>query len=253
MNAPNKSDTDGVREDRGAGLGRVTLLNIDCMKYMREQPTGAFDLAIVDPPYGRGEHGGVNRSSSVLQRNGRRLPCRDGGYVKKTWDSAPPPPEYYAELFRVSKHQIIWGSNYAPVALPGGAIVWDKVNDGSDQSGCEIAYCSLNQRVDVVRYMWRGMMQGESLENGTRQQGNKKLNEKRIHPTQKPRKLYEWLLNKFATPDMRILDTHLGSGSSAIAAHYFGCEFVGCEIDADYYAAAVARFDHETKQQGLAL
>lgn len=230
----------------------IALLNIDCMEYMRGQPDKAFDLAIVDPPYGRGEDGGTNRCHGVKQKNGTVLQCLDGGYEKKTWDSEPPGPDYFAELRRVSKHQIIWGANYMPVPLKGGAIVWDKLNDGADQSGAEIAYCSLNERVDVVRYMWRGMMQGEAI-GSFRQQGNKALNERRIHPTQKPVKLYEWLLREYASPETRILDTHLGSGSSAIAAHYFGCDFVGCEVDREYFEKAKERFDNETRQRGLAL
>lgn len=189
----------------------IELLNIDCMDYMATLPDGAFDLAIVDPPYGRGEAGGTNRSHDVKQRNGTTLRCQDGGYVKKHWDNQPPSPAYFVELRRVAKHQIVWGANYMPVPLKGGAIIWDKINDGSDQSGAEIAYCSINERVDVVRYMWRGMMQGECI-GSTRQQGNKALNERRIHPTQKPVKLYEWLLRQYAQPGMRILDTHLGGG-----------------------------------------
>jgi len=227
------------------------LFNIDCMEYMATQPDNAFDLAIVDPPYGRGEDGGTNRNHGVKQKNGNTLKCLDGGYKKKGWDRQPPPPEYFTELQRVSKDQIVWGANYMPVLLQGGAIIWDKVNDGADQSGAEIAYCSLNERVDVVRYMWRGMMQGESIQKGTRQQGNKALNEKRIHPTQKPVKLYEWLLKNYAEKGQRILDTHLGSGSIAIAAHYFGCDFVGCELDEDYFQAASERFDRETAQRAL--
>lgn len=230
----------------------IELLNVDCMEYMATQPDGAFDLAIVDPPYGRGEDGGTNRNHGVKQKNGKVLQCSDGGYKKKNWDKEPPAIEYFAELKRVSKHQIVWGSNYMPDALKGGAIIWDKINDGSDQSGAEIAFCSLNQRVDVVRYMWRGMMQGEGI-GSMNQQGNKALNEKRIHPTQKPVKLYEWLLQQYADRSMRVLDTHLGSGSSAIAAHYFGCEFVGCEIDPEYYEAALRRFEIETSQMTLAL
>lgn len=229
----------------------IELLNIDCMDYMATQPDGAFDLAIVDPQYGRGEDGGKNRCSNVRQKNGTVLRCMDGGYAKKNWDREPPPPEYFAELRRVAKHQIIWGMNYMPVPLRGGVIVWDKVNDGADQSGAEIAYCSLNERVDVVRYMWRGMMQGESIHNGTRQQGNKALNEKRIHPTQKPVKLYEWVLQRYAQRGWRLLDTHSGSGSLAVAAHHLGFDLVACEIDADYWADSLARLDSESRQAGL--
>jgi len=225
--------------------GKIELLNIDCMEYMRTAPDKYFDLAIVDPPYGLGEHGGKNRSKAVNQKNGGSLMCIDGGYSKKNWDDEPPKPEYFEELLRVSKHQIIWGANYMLAKLTGGAIVWDKINDGSDQSGAEIAFCSLNNRVDVVRYMWRGMMQGEGI-GSVKQQGNKALNEKRIHPTQKPVKLYQWIFHNYAKPEFRILDTHLGSGSSAIAAHYGGFDFVGGGLDIDYYNAAKERFNHAT-------
>ena len=228
----------------------IELLNIDCIEFMAGLPDHEFDLAIVDPPYGRGEHGGTNRCHGVKQRNGSILRCMDGGYEKKDWDREPPGPEYFDELRRVSRHQIIWGANYMPVKLQGGAIVWDKINDGSDQSAAEIAYNSLNQRVEMVRFMWRGMMQGEAV-GSARQQGNKALNERRIHPTQKPVKLYEWLLHRYAEPGMNILDTHLGSGSIAIAAHYFGVRLVGCEIDRDYWSAATARFENETRQVAL--
>ena len=228
----------------------IELLNMDCMEYMRGLPDKAFDLAIVDPPYGIGEDGGKTRTKRVLQKNGALMLCSDGGYIKKSWDKIAPSAEYFVELSRVSKSRIVWGANYMPVIMQGGVIVWDKMNDGADQSGAEIAHCSLNNRVDVVRYMWRGMMQGESV-GSDRQQGNKLLNEKRIHPTQKPVKLYEWLLTNYAKPGDRILDTHLGSGSSAIAAHRMGFDFVGMELDADYYAAAVQRFDSETAQRDL--
>lgn len=170
----------------------------------------------------------------------------------KTGTTHRPPPAYFDELRRVARHQIIWGANYMPYLLKGGVIVWDKLNDGADQSGAEIAFNSLNQRVDIVRYMWRGMMQGEAI-GSLRQQGNKDLNERRIHPTQKPVLLYKWLLQQYAQPGWRILSTHLGSASDAIAAHYYGCDFVGCEIDPDYYAAAVERFTRETRQQALAI
>ena len=228
----------------------IELLNIDCMEYMATLPDKAFDLAIVDPAYGRGEDGGTNRCHGVKQKNGTVLQCIDGGYTKKDWDKEPPPPEYFEELRRVARHQIVWGANYMPVKLQGGAIVWDKVNDGADQSGAEIAYNSLNERVDVVRYMWRGMMQGDCI-GSMRQQGNKALNERRIHPTQKPVKLYEWLLQQYTQPGMRVLDTHLGSGSSAIAAHYFGVDFVGCELDTDYFNAAKKRFEQATAQLAM--
>lgn len=224
-------------------IGNATLYCCDCMDILRDQKDGSVDLAIVDPPYGRGEDGGKNRNNAVKQKNGTVLLCRDGGYKKKHWDKEPPGSEFFTELMRVAKHQIIWGANYMPAGvLSGGAIVWDKLNDGADQSGAEIAYCSLNSRVDVVRYMWRGMMQGEAI-GSFRQQGNKSLNEKRIHPTQKPVKLYEWLLTQYATPGMTILDTHMGSGSGAIGANNMGFQYVGCEIDKEYFVEACERIE----------
>lgn len=229
----------------------IELFNDDCMNVMARYPDNHFDLAITDPPYGRGEHGGIKRTHAVIQKNGKATFVRDGNYSKKSWDNEPPPIEYFDELKRVSLHQIIWGVNYYDYPLKGGRIVWDKVNDGANQSGAEIAYNSINQRVDIVRYMWRGMMQGLSVYSGSTPQGNKSLNEIRIHPTQKPIKIYEWLLTNYAEPGQKILDTHLGSGSSAIAAHYFGVDFVGCEIDKDYFEAAKKRIDMETRQVDL--
>lgn len=221
--------------------------NMDCMEYMRSLPDKAFELAIVDPPYGIGEDGGKKRDHYVKQKNGKRLFVKDGEYSKRNWDTATPPKEYFSELFRVSQNQIIWGANY--FELPAaGAIVWDKVNDGSDQSDCEIAFCSLNKRVDILRYMWRGMFQGKSLSEGTVQQGDKSKNEERIHPTQKPVALYTWLLQKYAKPGDKILDTHLGSGSSRIAAYDLGFDFVGCEIDRDYFKAQEERFEKHILQ-----
>lgn len=228
-------------------MAEQIALNVDCMEYMRTLPDKAFDLAIVDPPYGIGEDGGKSRSKFVTQKNGNRLYVEDGHYEKTGFDIAPPRQVFFNELFRVSKAQIIWGANY--FTLPrAGAIVWDKCNDGSDQSDGEIAFNSLTSRVDIFRYMWRGMMQGKSISEGTIQQGNKALNEKRIHPTQKPVALYEWLLQKYAKEDWRILDTHLGSGSSRIVAYNLGFEFVGCEIEPTYFQLQEQRFAEHTAQ-----
>lgn len=228
-------------------MSEQIALNVDCMEYMRTLLDKAFDLAIVDPPYGIGEDGGKSRSKFVTQKNGNRLYVEDGHYEKTGFDIAPPRQVFFNELFRVSKAQIIWGANY--FTLPrAGAIVWDKCNDGSDQSDGEIAFNSLTSRVDIFRYMWRGMMQGKSISEGTIQQGNKALNEKRIHPTQKPVALYEWLLQKYAKEDWRILDTHLGSGSSRIAAYNLGFEFVGCEIEPTYFQLQEQRFAEHTAQ-----
>ena len=133
--------------------------------------------------------------------------------------------------------------NYFDYPFAGGRIVWDKCNDGSDQSGAEIAYNSLNNRVDIFRYMWRGMMQGKSIKEGTIQQGNKKLNEKRISPTQKPVNLYRWLIQRYVQKGWRVLDTHVGSASSLIAYSEAGVDFVGFERDPYMYGKANKRLE----------
>lgn len=225
--------------------------NMDCMQGMKELPDKYFDLAIVDPAYGRKEHGGKSRSGYVRQKNGGKIFVKDGQYENRKWDNKPPSEEYFNELMRVSKNQIIFGCNYFDYPLIGGRIIWDKCNDGSDQSDAEIAYCSMNDRVDIFRYMWRGMFQGKSITEGTVQQGNKKLNEKRIHPTQKPVALYEWLLSRYAKPDDIILDTHVGSASSLIACYNTNHKFVGFELDSYYYELSKKRLDTEMAQMRL--
>lgn len=230
------------------------LYNLDCMDAMKGIPDKYFDLAIVDPPYGIGEHGGKNRSNFVTQKNGAKIYVNDGNYENRNWDNESPSPEYFKELSRVSKNQIVWGINYMPVKLKSsGRIVWDKCNDGSDQSDCEIAYNSLTQRIDVFRFMWRGMFQGKSMTEGHIQQGNKKLNEKRIHPTQKPVPLYLWQLNKYAEKGWKILDTHAGSASSLIACHRLGFDFLGFELDREYFDLASKRLEKERDQLMLDL
>lgn len=217
------------------------LYNMDCMEGMSRFSDKFFDLAIVDPPYGKKEHGGKSRSSFATQKNGSKSFVKDGNYRKKDWDNEVPGVEYFMELMRVSKHQIIWGCNYFPIVLGSGRIVWDKVNGDSDQSDCEIAYNSMTNRVDLFRYMWAGMMQGKSAIEGHIMQGNKALNERRIHPTQKPVELYRWILSKYASSGMVVLNTHSGSGSQEIACEDLGFEYVAFEIDEDYYSDAKAR------------
>lgn len=224
---------------------------MDCAQGMKEFPDKYFDLAIVDPQYGRKEHGGRNRSGYVRQKNGSKIFVKDEQYENRKWDNEPPSEDYFNELMRVSKNQIIFGCNYFDYPLIGGRIVWDKCNDGSDQSDAEIAYCSMSDRVDIFRYMWRGMFQGKSITEGTTQQGNKRLNEKRIHPTQKPIALYEWLLSRYAKPNDIILDTHVGSASSLIACYNTNHKFVGFELDEYYYKASKQRLDTEMAQMRL--
>lgn len=225
--------------------------NLDCMDGMAQFPDGFFNLAVVDPPYGRKEHGGRNRGKFVTQKNGKCLFVQDGQYKKKNWDTETPEKRYFDELKRVSRHQIVWGVNYFQYIFRPGRIVWDKCNGASDQSDCEIAYNSLTSRVDLFRFMWAGMLQGKSVSEGHIMQGNKALNEKRIHPTQKPVALYTWIYLHYAKEGDKILDTHLGSGSSRIAAYDAGLDFIGFEIDEDYFDAEERRFEQYTSQYSL--
>lgn len=219
----------------------------DCMDYLPQFPDNYFDLAIVDPQYGIGEDGGKDRGSYATQKNGDKVFVPSGDYIKTGRDNRPTGPEYFDELFRVSKEQIIWGANYFRLP-PGGAIVWDKCNDGSDQSGAEIAFNSLTKRVDVFRFMWRGMFQGKSIEEGTVQQGNKKLNEKRIMPTQKPVNLYRWIVQNYIQSDWSVLDTHVGSASSLIAYEESKIPYIGFEKNRHNYELANKRLQ-EFKSQ----
>jgi site-specific DNA-methyltransferase (adenine-specific) len=217
--------------------GKVSLLNGDCMDYLRSLPDDAFDLAIVDPPYGIGESGDRNKSRGKLA-TAKDYKAFSGG------DKSAPDPEYFVELSRVSKNQIIWGANHFADRLVSPSspcwIVWDKQTGESDFADCELAYASFKTAVRKFTFRWSGMLQG-CMKN----------KEVRIHPTQKPVKLYEWLLSNYAKEGDRILDTHLGSGSSAIAAHYAGYEFVGIEMHPDYYASAIDRFQRETSQMSF--
>lgn len=212
------------------------VYNMDCMDYMRSIPDKFFELAIVDPPYfdGPNKLGYYGKEISYFG-------IKRHGYKAKHWSI--PDIDYFNELFRVSKNQIIWGVNYFPYnCFSSGRIVWNKVNGGSSFSDCEIAYCSIIDTVRMFSYMWNGMCQGKSLKEGYVQQGNKRKNEKRIHPTQKPVALYAWLLSNYAKPGDKIFDSHLGSASSRIAAYKMGFDFYGTEIDKEYFDAQELRF-----------
>jgi site-specific DNA-methyltransferase (adenine-specific) len=220
--------------------------NESCMEMMARFPDGFFDLAITDPPYfeGVGKLGyfGEKQSSINVKR---------GNYNIPQWDKQIPDEKYLKELMRVSKHQIIWGINYYKFFHTAGRIIWDKVNGDSSFSDAEIASCTFHDSVRMFRYMWNGMLQAKSLSEPETMQGNKKLNEKRIHPTQKPVALYKWLLHNYATAGSKILDTHLGSGSSRIAAYLMGFDFWATELDKDYFDAQEKRFKEQTAQGTL--
>lgn len=208
---------------------KIYIENCDNMELMARYPDNYFDLAIVDPPYGIGIDG--QKESKKGKKSDRK------GHAKKDWDSEIPPAEYFLGLFRVSKNQIIWGANYFVEHLTKGTkgwVIWDKMQHGLTMSDCELAYSSF-QKPTRVYYKNRVILQQE----GT------------IHPTQKPRQLYNWLLDNYAKEGDKILDTHLGGGSIALACHERGFELTACELDKDYYEAAIKRIKNHISQQRL--
>lgn len=215
----------------------------DNLQLMKRYPDKYFDIAIVDPPYFSGPNKrkfyGAKKSTTGIKRV-------EYSVIEK-WEI--PSEEYFIELFRVSKNQIIWGCNYYAQLIPfPGRIVWDKVNGNSSFSDAEIAACSFHDSVRLFRYMWNGSMQGESPLNGFKMQGNKKLNEKRIHPTQKPADLYRWILNKYSNPGDKILDTHFGSGSLGLACHDYDLELIACDTDEIIFQKASKRIKDYVSQ-----
>jgi site-specific DNA-methyltransferase (adenine-specific) len=215
------------------------ITNEDNMQLMARYKDNHFDLAIVDPPYGIGESSNNNQSRSKLGKS--------KNYGIKNWDDKAPNNKYFTELKRVSKNQIIWGANhfieYVPDANSSSWVVWDKQNGNNDFADCEMAYTSFKTAVRKYVFRWAGMLQGDM-----------KNKEVRIHPTQKPVKLYEWILKNYAEPNQKILDTHLGSGSIAIAidnvnkVEKMNLTLTACELDADYYKSAMKRIEEQTKQ-----
>jgi site-specific DNA-methyltransferase (adenine-specific) len=215
--------------------GKITLHNCDCMELMKQYPDKHFDLAIVDPPYGIDMDGGkigVDGTAKAKE------------YIKKDWDKYAPKKNYFLELQRVSKNQIIWGANHFIENIHNANspcwIVWDKEKVDGFFADSELAWASFKTAVRNFKFQWHGMIQGDM-----------KNKEHRIHPTQKPVKLYEWLLTNYAKQGDKILDTHLGSGSHAIACNNLGFELVACELDEDYFDASVKRFKSEAAQERL--
>jgi site-specific DNA-methyltransferase (adenine-specific) len=213
----------------------MTITNEDNMELMARYEDNYFDLAIVDPPYGIGEDGAKNHSRSKATRATR--------YTPKNWDNKAPDKQYFEELKRVSKNQIIFGANHFIQNIPNANsscwIVWDKDNTG-DFADSELAYTSFKTSVRNFKWRWNGMLQQ-----------NMKNKQKRIHPTEKPIQLYEWLLMNYAKEGYKILDTHLGSGSIAIACHNLGYDLTACELDKEYYNAAIKRIEQHKAQQRL--
>ena len=218
----------------------------DCVTALKRFNDNHFDLAIVDPPYGIGFDRETPTMSAGVRKDGTKRKMaswsnpKEKGYTKKDWDKETPSEEYWKELMRVSKNQIVWGGNYFSDYLKphGGWIVWEKgVTEGMSLSQAELAWNSCLNSVRIVKVLWAGYKKAD--------------NEDRFHPTQKPVRLYDWILMNFAKPNDLILDTHLGSGSSRIAAYKGGFNFVGFEIDQEYYEKQEKRFNDFKSQLRL--
>lgn len=215
-------------------MSKIEITNECNMDLMARYPDKYFDLAIVDPPYGID----ADKKNSVNKVQSKKSATKSKSYGSQKWDSNVPNEEYFKELFRVSKEQIIWGVNYYPYSfLSGGRIYWDKCVTMPTYSSGELAYCSKLNSIKSVSIAWHGMIQHDMSNKETR-----------IHPTQKPVKLYEWLLMNYAKECDKILDTHLGSGSIAIACHNLGFDLTACELDAEYYEAALKRLKQHQSQ-----
>lgn len=209
---------------------KITITNEDCMELLRRTPDNYYELSIVDPPYGidlanMNMGAGKSKKSSKIQNR---------KWVAKDWDKETPTKEYFNELFRVSKNQIIWGGNYFELPTCYGYVIWDKeIPNGLSFSDCEFAWHSFKKCPKIFRY-------SAYLDKKIKQ-----------HPTQKPVALYKWLLDKYAKQGDKILDTHLGSGSIAIACHDYGFELTACELDKEYYDKAIERIKNHTSQGKL--
>lgn len=213
--------------------------NMDGLCGMKQFPDKFFDIAVVDPPYG-----GVTQGGYMSNQMGGGVAKNRNDYHLSLWQCEKPKPEYYKELFRVSKQQVIWGGNYFTNNLPESQcwLVWDKNKpEGVGFADFEMAWTSYDLSSKMFRFTWNGMLQGDM-----------KNKEYKIHPTQKPVALYNWIFNKFdIKPGMKFLDTHVGSASSLISAHDNGINYVGFEIDKTYYHMAKERLEQETAQTSI--
>ena len=207
----------------------IKLINADCLPAMKAMPDKAYDLAVVDPPYTDMFYIPANDKCAEVKKH----------YNLDSLNTRKPTSIYFEELKRISVNQIVWGVNYYEYYLGAGRIVWDKDNTGV-YSDCELAYHSFGNVTRLFKYRWNGMLQQDM-----------KNKEQRIHPTQKPVALYQWLLKNYAKPGDKILDTHGGSCSIAIACDIMGFDADIYEIDADYYRAAVERFERHRQQTVL--
>ncbi len=228
----------------------IDIRNMDCMDLMKEYPDKYFEIAITDPPYGIGFDREYSTMTTGVRKDGTqrynkswksKSKRKNLQYVEKLWDKSKPDKQYFDELFRVSSKQIIWGGNYFADTIPvsGGWVVWDKgVHEKMSLSQCELAWTNCLNSIKLIKILWSGYKKENQRE-------------KRTHPTQKPVALYEWLLTKYAKKGDKILDTHIGSGSIAIACHNLDFDLVGCELDKDYFDSAMKRIKFHQAQGRL--
>lgn len=217
----------------GAITDKISIYNCDCMELLKQTPDNYYSLALVDPPYGGNDAIGLKNNTN----NKKQATKRTDYHV---FENKYPSLDYFNELKRVSKKQIIWGVNFYPYSdiFTGGRLCWDK--KGTAFGRAELAYLSFTKSVDVCEIVWNGMLQQDM-----------KNKEVRIHPTQKPVDLFKFCLDKYAKQGDKILDTHIGSMSIAIACHDYGFELVGCELDEEYYKKGIERVKNHVSQQKL--
>ena len=210
-----------------------SFINADCMEYMREFPDNYFDLAIVDPPYGDGLHAEQGGAKGWFTKYNQKVTIGADKNIK--WDIKPD-DQYFKELFRISKNQVIWGGNYFTLPPTRCFLVWRKltISENFTMAMCEYAWTSFNSNAKVYEHTPQGAK-----------------DDPRFHPTSKPIDLYKWILTRYAKPGDTILDTHVGSASSLIACHQTGHKYVGFEIDKEYYRQAKERLDAETAQMNF--
>ena len=222
---------------------KLTITNEDNMELMARYPDNYFDLAIVDPPYGIGADEAQNNAAEQrIKSNGKSKAGRGYKLYKKSdWDNSIPSKEFFDELQRVSKNQIIWGGNYMTEFLKPsmGWIIWDKGQRDFSLADGEMAWTSFNKAMRIFEFSRASCIKS-----------NNTMIEK-FHPTAKPFELYKWLLDKYAKPGDKILDTHLGSGSIALACHDYGFELTACELDKEYFDKAMERIKNHTNQTKL--
>ena len=214
----------------GAITDKISIYNCDCMELLRQTPDNYYSLALVDPPYGIER---FKKPSGTTRFKSSKLMQEEG----LTWDNKPK-DEYFEELFRVSKNQIIWGANNFTLPPSEYFLVWNKKQTVDNFAGAEYAWVSMGLKTPAKVYDY-----GIHKHNHT----------DKIHPTQKPIDLYRYILDKYAKPNDKILDTHLGSGSIAIACHDYKYELTACELDKEYYDKAIQRIKNHVSQQKLFL